>query len=183
MTDLQTLVESFAKKTYKKVQRGERSYRDTYTVTVSELERLVAMYKDCIDEDQTARLIRDSIDHWIRRYHDYAIRGDIGAHYRQLGIVQGKTVFEHVIPASEIRDMLIEGTLTVKQALNAPTCLISKDNDVKLRDLGLGASSPSRWFFFRRYLALGVGVTTYNGQAVNLDTWTLADHYQFFNIV
>jgi hypothetical protein len=183
MTDLQTLVESFAKRTYKKVQRGERSYRDTYNITVSELERLVAMYKDCIDEDQTARLIRDSIDHWIRRYHDYAIRGDIGAHYRQVGIVQGQTVFEHVIPANEIRDMLIEGKLTVKQALNAPTCLIRKEDDVRLRKSGLSASSPSRWFFFRRYLGLDSTFTTYNGQTVNLDTWTLEDHYRFFNII
>ena len=183
MSTLKTLVESFVKKTYKKVQRGDRSYRDTYKITVSELERLVDMYKDCIDEDQTARLIRDSIDHWIRRYHDYSIRGDIGAHYRQVGIEQGDTVFEHVIPANEIRDMLIEGKLTVKQALNAPTCLIKKADDVKLRKSGLSASSPSRWFFFRRYLGLESVFTTYNGHSVDLDKWTLEDHYRLFNII
>ena len=141
------------------------------------------MYKNCLEEDQTARLIRDSIDHWLRRYHDYAVRGNIGAHYRQTGIVQGETVFEHVIPASEIRDMLIEGHLTVTQALNAPTCLISKVDDVILRNNGLSSSTPSRWFFFRRYQVLNSAFNTYNGQAVEVDSWTLEDHYRLFNIV
>jgi hypothetical protein len=182
MSQLQQLVESFVKKVYKKVKRNDRSYKDTYTITLSEVTRLIGMYKDCIDEDQTARLIRDSIDHWIRRYHDYSIRGDIGAHYRQTGIVQGDTVFEHVIPANEIRDMLIEGKLTVKQALNAPTCLINKSDDVILRKTGLGASSPSCWQFFKRYQGLNSSFTTYNGQKIDLDKWTLEDHYCFFNI-
>lgn len=182
MSQLQQLVESFVKKVYKKVKRNDRSYKDTYSITVSEVSRLVVMYKECIDEDQTARLIRDSLDHWIRRYHDYSIRGDIGAHYRQIGTVQGDTVFEHVIPANEIRDMLIEGKLTVKQALNAPTCLINKSDDVKLRKSGLSASSPSRWNFFKRYQGLDSVFTTYNGQKIDLDSWTLEDHYRFFNV-
>ncbi len=45
------------------------------------------------------------LDHWIRRYHDYAIRGNIGSHYVASGIKQGETVFEHVIPANVVRDM------------------------------------------------------------------------------
>lgn len=182
MTQLKQLVESFTKKNYKKVKRGERSYKDTYEITVSEVTRLVEMYKTCIDEDQIARLIRDSIDHWIRRYHDYSIRGDIGSHYRQTGVVKGDTVFEHVIPANEIRDMLIESKLTVNQALNAPTCLINKADDIKLRKSGLSSSSPSRWHFFKRYNGLDSVFTTYNGQKIDLNTWTLEDHYLFFNI-
>lgn len=183
MSNLKTLVESFVKHNYRKVQRNTKSYQQTDDITVSEIERLVDMYKTCLEEDQTARLIRDSIDHWLRRYHDYSIRGDIGAHYRQIGIVHGETVFEHVIPANEIRDMLIEGKLTVNQALNAPTCLISKVDDVILRKSGLSASSPSRWFFFRRYQVLNSTFNTYNGQNIDLDTWTLEDHYRLFNIV
>lgn len=183
MSNLKTLVESFVKRNYRKVQRSTKSYQQTTDITVLEIERLVNMYKSCLEEDQTARLIRDSIDHWLRRYHDYSIRGDIGAHYRQTGIVQGETVFEHVIPASEVRDMLIEGKLTVNQALNAPTCLISKVDDVILRKSGLGSSTPSRWSFFKRYQVLNSTFNTYNGQNIDLDTWTLEDHYRFFNIV
>lgn len=182
MTTSRTVVESFVKKTYSKVKRNDRAYRDTHQITSSELQRLLTMYKDCFEEDQTARLIRDSIDHWIRRYHDYAIRGDIGSHYRQLGTTSGNTVFEHVIPASEIRDMLIDGKLSVNQALNAPTCLLSKLDDVLLRKNGLGTSNPNRWFFFQRYTSLSTVVTTYNGQAIDLANWSLEDHYKFFNV-
>lgn len=182
MKTLQESVESFSKKTYTKVKRNERSYRDTYTFIAAEIQRYTEMYKNCIEEDQTARLIRDMLDELIRRYHNYSIRGDIGAHYRQSGIMQGDTVFEHVIPASQIRDMLIQGKLTINQALNAPTCLIRKVDDVKLRKSGLSVSSPSLWNFFKRYQGLDSVFTTYNGQKIDLDSWTLEDHYRFFNI-
>jgi len=180
MSDFKTLVESFTKRNYKKVQRNDQSYRLTLEITISELTRLIEMYSTCVEEDQTARLIRDSIDHWIRRYHDYAIRGNIGSHYRQTGTVKGETVFEHVVPANEIRDMLLEGKLTVRQALNAPTCLISKVDDVILRQKGLSSSSPSRWFFFQRYSVLQPTITTFNGKPININDWTLEDHYKLF---
>jgi hypothetical protein len=70
---LQKLVESFVPVSYSRVQRGEKSYQESLTITVNELDRLVTMYKAQTTADQTARLIRDSIDHWIRRYHGYAI--------------------------------------------------------------------------------------------------------------
>jgi len=183
MTSFQTLVESYVNKTYKKVQRSDCTYKDTMQFCSSELQRLLSMYKDYVDEDQTARLTRDSIEHHIRRYHDYSIRGDIGAHYRQTGIAKGDTVFEHVIPVKEIICMLLNGQLTIQQALHAPTCLIKKSDDVELRNRGLGASSPGRWYFFQRYKVLNSVFTTYNGQSIDLKNWTLADHYKFFNIV
>ena len=183
MENLKQLVESYTQKTYTKVKRNERSYRETYTYLSAEIDRHYAQYQNAIEGTQTARLIRDMLVEALRRYHDYSIRGDIGAHYRQSGIVSGNTIFEHIIPAREITGMLLEGKLTVKQALNAPTCLISKADDVKLRKSGLGSSSPSRWFFFRRYLGLGSTFTTHNGQSIDLNTWTLEDHYRFFNVV
>ena len=88
-----------------------------------------------------------------------------------------------MIPAKDVLGMLLEGKLTVKQALNAPTCLISKADDVKLRKSGLGKLNPNPWFFFRRYQVLNSTFNTYNGQNVDLNDWTLEDHYRFFNIV
>lgn len=184
MFNLKTLVESFVKRAYKKVQRNDKAYRQTLDITTSELERLLEMYRGCIDEDQTARLIRDSIDHWIRRYHDYVIRGSIGSHYIATGIVSGDTIFEHIIPANIVRDMLIGGRLTINQALNAPTCLISKVDDVILRKSGLAASSPDHWHFFDRYSVLNTTFKTYNGQEItDLHAWTLEKHFAFFNIL
>lgn len=181
-SNLKQLVESYSKRNYKKVNRNDRSYRQTLEITTSELERLLDLYRSCLEEDQTARLLRDSIDHWIRRYHDYAIRGNIGSHYVAEGIKQGDTIFEHVIPASSIRDMLLGNKLTINQALNAPTCLISKIDDVILRNNGLGSSSPDYWHFFDRYTVLNTKFKTYNGQEINdPHDWTLEKHYEFFS--
>lgn len=183
MSNLKELVESYTPKTYIKVKRNEQAYRETYTWIGTEIQRYYEMYQNSIEGTQTARLIRDMLEKLIRRYHDYAIHGDIGAHYRKTGIVQGDTIFEHVIPAKDILGMLLEGKLTVKRALNAPTCLISKADDVKLRKSGLGKLNPKPWFFFRRYQVLNSTFNTYNGQNVDLNDWTLEDHYRFFNIV
>ena len=93
-------------------------------------------------------------------------------------------MFEHVIPAAKVRDMLLAGVLTVKQALNTPTCLISKRNDDILREEGHVSSSPDYWNFFRRYDVFDdTKFVTYNGENIrSLETWTLEDHYNFFNI-
>lgn len=184
MSKLQQLVESFSPVAYSRVQRGDQSYKETYELAVGEIERLVTMYKELGQVGQTARLIRDSIDHWIRRYHGYAIEGSIGSHYIEVGVDRANCVFEHVIPAAKVRDMLLAGVLTVKQALNTPTCLISRRNDEILREEGHVSSSPNYWNFFKRYAVFdSAQFVTYNGQTVdNLDTWTLEDHYEFFNI-
>jgi hypothetical protein len=184
MSTLKQLVESFRKRTYKRVQRNEQSYKQTYDFTVGELERLLEMYKACIEENQEARLIRDSMDHHIRRYHGYSIEGNFGGHYRQFGVDEKNCVFEHIIPATNVLAMLIEGRLTVNQALNTPTCLITKADDVILRESGMGSSSPDNWYFFKRYKVLNSKFRTYNGIAIeDLDTFTLEDHFKLFGIV
>lgn len=181
---LQKLVESFSPVSYSRVQRGEQSYRESLAITVSELDRLVSMYKNQTTADQTARLIRDSIDHWIRRYHGYAIEGSIGAHYREIGVDPKRCVFEHVIPAAKVRDMLLQGILTVPQALNTPTCLISVRNDEILREEGHVSSSPDYWHFFDRYAVFDdARFTTYNGEEItDPHAWTLEKHFQYFDV-
>jgi len=182
MCNLKTLVESFKKTTYKKVQRSTVSYQQMLDFTTQELERYLNMYDQCFVEDQWAREIRNQIDNLIRRYHDYCIREKFGSHYVEVGAVKGEQVFEHVLPANLVRDMLIHKHLTIPQALNAPVCLVKKSSDLKLGKSGLTSRSPSNWNFFHRYKGLGSKFTTYNGQAVDLDTWTLEDHYKLFGI-
>ena len=184
MSNLKELMEGFRKNAYKKVQRNDYSYRQTDDFTVGELTRLLEMYQSKIEEDQEARLIRDSMDHHIRRYHGYSIQGKINGHYRQIGVDEGNCVFEHVIPATNVLAMLIEGHLTITQALNTPTCLIKKEDDVILRKSGLGSSSPDNWNFFKRYSILDSKFRTYNGHMIeNLDNFTLEDHFKLFGIV
>lgn len=184
MSTLQELVEGFVPVTYSRVTRGDQAYKETYELTVKELERLVTEYKKIKAVGQTARLIRDAIDHWVRRYHGYAIEGSIGAHYTEVGVDKANCIFEHVIPAAKVRDMLLQGRLTVKQALNTPTCLISKRNDEILREEGHVSSSPDYWNFFKRYSVFDEAkFITYNGQVIDdIDTWNLGDHYKFFQV-
>ena len=184
MSKLQTLVEDYKKRTRNHgVKRNEKSYKQCLDFTQAELTRLLDMYSSVLEEDMTARLIRDSIDHHIRRYHGYAIEGSIGSHYREVGVVEKDSIFEHIIPASSVRDMLIEGRLTIKQALNTPTCLIKKSSDRKLTESGLVKSSPDNWKFFSRYAVMNSEFVTFNGQSIsNTNKWTLEEHYKFFDI-
>lgn len=184
MSNLQTLVEGYKKRSRNHgVKRNDEAYAKCLEFTQSELTRLLTMYSSMLEEDMTARLIRDSIDHHIRRYHGYAIEGSIGSHYREVGVVEKDSIFEHIIPASSVRDMLIEGRLTIKQALNTPTCLIKKSSDRKLTENGLVKSSPNNWKFFSRYAVMNAEFVTFNGQSIsNLNEWTLEEHYKFFGI-
>jgi len=180
---LEILIENFGEADYGRVTRNESAYAETLELTVSEINRLTVMYK-AGGGMQHLRLLRDSIDHWIRRYHGYTIGGGIGSHYIQVGVNPRDCIFEHIIPASKIRDMMLAGVLTVPQALNAPTCLISKDNDEVLRRAGHVSTSPSYWHFFDRYNVLtGNTFSVYNGPTVaNLHGWTLDKHYQHFGV-
>jgi len=184
MSDLQKLVEGFKPVTYSRVQRGDQSYKETYELTEKKLKLLVAEYKELQQVGQTARLLRDDIDHWIRRYHGYAIEGSIGSHYTEVGVDKANCVFEHVIPAAKVRDMLLQGILTVKQALNTPTCLISRRNDEILREEGHVSSSPDYWNFFKRYETFDEAkFVTYNGEEIaDPSSWTLGNHFEKFGV-
>lgn len=186
---LQKLVEEFKDVDYSRVTRNEQAYADTIALTTSELTRLVDMYKQG-GNLQHLRLLRDSIDHWIRRYHGYTIGGSIGTHYVEVGLpATVKGIFEHVIPASKLRDMLINGTLTINQALNAPISRVSSLTDHYLRNEGLVSTNNDYWHFFRRYssltactIELEVEIQTHDGKAIDLDKWTLQDHYNYFGV-
>ena len=180
---LKESLDKFTKANYIKVKRSEATHSESLTIAVAELDRLVNLYKS-EHTPQSARLLRDSMDHWIRRYHGYVIEGGIGAHYTEVGVDIKNCIFEHVIPAAKVRDMLIQGVLTTAQALNTPTCFISKSNDELLRKHKRVSSSPDYWQFFRRYDVFDTDTQfwTHNGQPIDRNTWTLQDHFTFFKI-
>ena len=174
-------VGGFAQKKPTPVKRGGASYDATYNFCKSEIERYVQMYRQLTVEDQTARLIRDMIDVLLRRYHGYSIKENIGAHYYETGLPHGtKTEFEHVIPASVARDLLLFDRLTVDEALNIPTCRLSATKHRKLNSTKLGSTTPDIYWFWKRYQELGITVTTHDGVAVDTATWNLDSHYSYF---
>ena len=188
MSNLKTLVEAWQPKQKKSVKRNDTAYQQCLETTTAELERLLEQYRTTVfEEDMRARLLRDSIDHHVRRYHKYAIQGSIKSHYNQKGVSMASEdcIFEHVIPAGQVRDMLIDGALTINQALNVPTCRVSRDNNKRLNDLGLHDHNSTPFYPFRRYKAAMGDSTfeTYNGQVtIDLESWSLEDHYKQFNI-
>jgi hypothetical protein len=175
------LLEGWTAPAHPRVKRSGSSYQQTDDFVRSELARHVQRYRELDSHDQTARLIRDEIDDLLRRYHDYCIEQNQGAHYRQRGLGRDiDTEFEHIIPAKVARDALITGRMTVDDALNIPTCDLSAAKHRELADTGLTKTTPDPYWFWRRYRDLGVEIETRDGIAVDLDTWNLDTHYEYF---
>lgn len=181
MSNLQQRLAGYTQKKPTPVKRGGPSYDATYRFCHSEIVRLVEMYKQLAVEDQTARLIRDDIDFHLRRYHGYAIKENIGAHYFEMNLkAKTKTEFEHIVPAAVARDLLLVGRITVDEALNIPTCRLSKSKHKMLNSTKLGSTTPDIYWFWQRYQSLGIAVQTYDGTAVDMLAWNLDTHYDYF---
>lgn len=184
---LKEAVEGFQEVNYRQVSvdRNQESYNITDEFIESEVTRLLEMYRGLTKLDQRARLIRDGIDLYLRRGHGYSIEGSIGSHYRQIGVDVKNCIFEHMIPQSRIRDLLIQDRISIRQAMNPPTCLISKENDTLLSKSGYNNKTPSYWHFFDRYTkTFDAAYETFNGQVIaDPHAWTLWEHYKHFGIV
>lgn len=175
------LLETYRPANYRRVVRDGNGYVQTERITRDRIKKAVAEYSKLTATDQYARLLRDEIDFWLRRYHGYCIKDNIGAHYREKDLSKkDKVDFEHVIPAATIRDMLIQNRITVEQAMNAPTCLLRRRNHTKLKKLGLASRTPNAYRFWTRYQDLSVEIETHDKTSIDQGTWTLEDHYAKF---
>ena len=176
-------IDDFVPPKRKNVVRNAQAYDETEAFVIRKIENALEEIEGIFEDNQTHRLLRDEIEFWLRRYQEYSIQGNFKAHYFEIGVPHNECMFEHVIPVKEVRELLLGEKISIKQALNTPTCLLRKTNDKKLTESGLVKSTPSRQFFFKRYLSLGAEFKTYNGyQIENLETWSLSDHYNFFKI-
>ena len=117
---LKETIENFREPVYVRVQRSAETYRATADYVQSNLARLAELYRMTENNQQTLRLIRDDIDNALRRYHGYCIKENITAHYIDPD-VEDNGIFEHMIPASTVRDMLLHSVISPAQACNPPT--------------------------------------------------------------
>lgn len=176
----QQLIESFTPPVYGRTPRNKESYRATYVYCSQRLSSILELYRATENDQQTLRLIRDDMDTLLRRYHGYAIKERIGAHYRERGADQDQD-FEHLIPAARIRDMMIGSVITIDQALNAPTVTLSRSKHHALKEAGWASHTPDMWLPFRRYTQVfSAEFETHDGRAIDPETWTLSDHYDTF---
>lgn len=175
-------VSKFTTPKYPKVQRTAESFKAKTAIAEEQLAQLQARYNS-LQPHEDRRLLRDSIDFWLRRYQGYAVEAECGAHYITAEAVkQGSKYFEHVVPLCRGRDMLIGQQLTPLQAMYIPTCFITKEQNDALNKAGRGAHSDDYWLFFSRYDCFTDTIMTHNGSLIDPKTWTLADHYKHFKI-
>ena len=179
---LKESLQQFVAPVYGKTQRSVDTYQTVARHCGNHLEHLVTDYQGVRNDQQLLREIRNDIDYYLRRYHEYCIkqRDGMGAHYHERGADED-TDFEHLIPAARIRDLLLAGIITVQQALNAPTVKLSRAKHTQLKDAGWASHTPDMWLPFRRYSQVFEAVfETHDGVPIDPETWTLQKHFDYF---
>lgn len=175
-------LESFVAPIYGKTSRSSDTYRTVAAHCRKHIGRLVDEYRGVENDQQLLRELRNDIDYYLRRYHEYCIeqRDSMGAHYHEIGADE-ETDFEHLIPAARIRDLLLANKITVEQALNAPTVVLSRAKHRALKEAGWASKTPDMWLPFRRYSQVFTArYQTYDGTPIDPETWTLERHYEYF---
>ena len=179
---LKESLEQFTAPVYGKTKRSAETYKTVVKHCTAHLEYLVGEYQAIKNDQQWLREIRNDIDYYIRRYHEYCIkqRDGMKAHYHEVG-ADDDCDFEHLIPAARIRDLLLAGVITIEQALNAPTVRLSRTKHYLLKESGWASKTPDMWLPFTRYSnVFNATFETCNGTAVDPGTWTLEKHFTYF---
>lgn len=172
-------VTNFQEVKHKKMQRSPETYQAVQEWAIDEITRNVANYHRYTGKLlYKKRLFRDSIDFPLRRYHEYCLQQKDGAHYIQNGLKE-KGVFEHMVPLSTIRDMILAGAITPIQGCNMPTCQISKANDKLLRQNGLASTTPDIYNFWERYNRCFNATFTTNDGKSKIPS-NLQQHFSYF---
>ena len=181
MSVLKENLAKFIQPVYQRTRRSADTYSSLKKRCLQKITELRDEYRIVQHDAQLLREIRNEIDYYLRRYHEYAIKQNIGAHYVEVGL-EGNGIFEHMIPASTVRDCVLIGSMTVEQALNVPTCRLSKENDNLLREKGWANNTPDPYNFWLRYSYRFDSVfKTYDGHPVDTGM-NLDEHYNLWKL-
>ena len=179
---LKESLDRFVPAVYGRTQRTAETYQTVANRCRRNLDRLAQEYNATVNNAQELREIRNEMDDALRRYHEYCIqqRDGMKAHYHEIG-ADNECDFEHLIPASRIRDLLLANAISVEQALNAPTVQLSRAKHMALKDAGWASKTPNMWLPFERYTnVFAATYQTHDGTAIDPLTWTLENHYNYF---
>jgi len=172
----------FVPPAYGRTQRTAATYRTVAARCRQKLNSLCVEYHSADKDLQLLREIRNDIDDALRRYHGYCVkeRDGMAAHYHEQA-ADAACDFEHLIPAARLRDLLLANTITIEQALNAPTVRLSRDKHQALKQAGWASRTPNMWLPFLRYSGVfAAEFHTYDGVRIDPETWTLEKHYEYF---
>lgn len=179
---LKESLEKFIVPNYGKTRRTADTYQTVARRCKRKLTAFIEEYRGVQNDQQELREIRNDIDESLRRYHEYCIkqRDNMGAHYHEQGLDED-TDFEHLIPAKILRDLLLANVITINQALNAPTVVLSRSKHMALKDAGWASRTPDMWLPFTRYTNVFTAeFQTHDGTTIDPATWTLEDHFNYF---
>jgi hypothetical protein len=139
------------------IKRTNEYYKQCEYTAIKTIEFLIELYKD---PNASQQEIKRNINRTLRRFHDYNIleRKDIILYY--VDTSSEDTTVEHVIPVNIIADKLINGEITIKEALYTDICLLSKTNNKLLREAGLTNTHNNLNKPFSRYIDAGIDVST-----------------------
>ena len=182
MNMLKESLDQFTAPVYGKTRRTTNTYQTVADYCRRNLVRLVADYHAVENDQQLLREIRNDIDTYLRRYHEYCIqqRDGMKAHYHEVG-ADDECDFEHLIPAARVRDLLLASAISVEQALNAPTVRLSRTKHAALKEAGWASTTPDMWLPFRRYTQVFAATyETHDGTTIDPETWTLTQHFDYF---
>lgn len=168
---------------YEKVRRTETIYDETENYIREKLNSLVDEYSS-LGSLQEKRLCRDLIDYSLRRFHQYSVQQRFKAFYFE-SPQPDRIVFEHIIPASTLRDLLLDKQIDVHHALYPPIANISRNNDQKLREAGLVSINGNLYYPFKRYVTSGIfassKIVDCFDNEIDPNSFTLSDHYNYIN--
>lgn len=179
---LKESLEQFTAPVYGKTKRSPDTYSTLAKRCLIQIEKLLIEYQSVKNDQQWLQEIRKDIEYYLRRYHEYCIeqRDGMKAHYHEVD-ADDECDFEHLIPASRIRDLLLASAITIEQALNAPTVRLSRAKHAMLKDAGWSSKTPNMWLPFERYTnVFDAKYQTHDGTAIDPTTWTLEKHYEYF---
>ena len=79
-------LESFIQPVYSKTRRSFDTYDSLKKRCTVKITELAEEYRTIEHNAQALREVRNEIDYYLRRYHNYAIKENIGAHYVEVGL-------------------------------------------------------------------------------------------------
>jgi len=138
------------------IKRTPEYYKQCEYTAIKSIESQIELYKD---PNAAQQEVKRNINRTLRRFHDYNIleRKDIILYY--VDTSSEDTTVEHVIPVNIITDKLINGEITIKEALYTDICLLSKTNNKLLREAGLTNTHNNLNKPFSRYRDAGIDIS------------------------
>ena len=137
------------------------------------------LFNDCWSQ-VTKKHIKTSLVLYIRSMQKQL--APMGYHYRAQDIT-GKQHLEHVIPQNKIITAYLHDKISSQLALQMPLCMID-DTDKHILE-GDWQTAGNWQYPFRRYKLAGFTkvIRDVRGNVIDLDTYTLDDHFKMLGVV